>query len=297
MKRFAVIFPILSGTFWGSCGIFVRSLSGAELNNITILFLRAFVSTIFLLFLILLKDRSLLKINLRDLPLFLSFAINGITIMNFFYNLAMNTVSLSLAAVLLSTCPVFVMIIAAVLFGEKITPLKVSCMLATIAGCFMLSGVLDGKEMIVSGIGILFGIGAAVFNAIYITTVKALTNRNYNNLTILFYGFMFASVVLLFFCDFRAVGSFVKAEPLYGITLIISQSAVSTLLPNLLFTKGMQYMESGKVTVFSSGAEPVSAMLFGLFIYKEVPTVFGILGLITVITALTVLTLKGEKTE
>ena len=73
---------------------------------------------------IILTDKELFKIDLKDIPLFLVCALCIIGL-NLCYNESMNTVPLSLAAVLLSLAPIYVLVFAYVLFREKITANKI----------------------------------------------------------------------------------------------------------------------------------------------------------------------------
>ena len=142
MKRIYLILPILAGMMFGSSGIFVRTLTQNGIDPTTLLFLRFSIAIIPLLIAILATDKNLFKINLKDIPLFLvcSLCIIGL---NLCYNHSMNTVPLSLAAVLLSIAPIYVLIIAYFMFGENITSKKLICMILAISGCIMMTGVLE----------------------------------------------------------------------------------------------------------------------------------------------------------
>ena len=190
MKKIAMLFPLIAGSCWGAGGIFVRTLKTAGFGNISIMCSRSLVSFCLLLIVLLLYDRSLLRIHLRDLPFFLSAAINGYLLMNVCYNTSVGILTLTLASVLLCLCPIFVLLLGAVFFHEKITPVKVSCMLAAVVGCALISGVFDShSELVWSSVGILTGLGSAFFNAIYTINSKQLTERNYHALTINIYVF------------------------------------------------------------------------------------------------------------
>lgn len=143
MKKFAMLLPLIAGSCWGAGGIFVRTLKTAGFGNLSIMCSRSLVSFCILLIVLLLYDRSLLRIHLRDLPVFLSAAINGYLLMNICYNTSVGMLTLTLASVLLCLCPIFVLLLSAVFFHEKITPVKVSCMLAAVVGCALISGVFD----------------------------------------------------------------------------------------------------------------------------------------------------------
>ena len=127
MKKIYLILPILAGIMFGSSGIFVRTLTQNGIDQTTLLFLRFSIAVIPILIAILLTDKGLFKIDLSDLPLFLICAICIIGL-NLCYNESMTSVSLSLAAVLLSLAPIYVLIIAHFIFNEKITSKKLICM-------------------------------------------------------------------------------------------------------------------------------------------------------------------------
>ena len=127
MKKIYLILPILAGIMFGSSGIFVRTLTQNGIDSTTLLFLRFSIAIIPILLAILLTDRELLKIDLSDIPLFLACSICIIGL-NLCYNGSMNSIPLSLAAVLLSLAPIYVLIFAYILFREKITSKKLICM-------------------------------------------------------------------------------------------------------------------------------------------------------------------------
>lgn len=297
MKKIAILFPLIAGSCWGAGGIFVRTLKTAGFGNISIMCSRSLVSFCLLLIVLLLYDRSLLRIHLRDLPFFLSAAVNGYLLMNVCYNTSVGILTLTLASVLLCLCPIFVLLLGAVFFHEKITPVKVSCMLAAVIGCALISGVFDShSELVWSSVGILTGLGSAFFNAIYTINSKQLTERNYHALTINIYVFAITTLILTPFADWNAIGAFVSAAPLKGSAFYFAQALVTSILPNFFYAFSIKYIDSGNAAILSCGAEPTAAMLLGILLYTEIPALSGLLGLALTISALIVLT-KACKTE
>ena len=293
MKKAAVFMPLAAGACWGASGIFVRTLRAADFNNITIMFSRAIVGVVLLFVFLMIHDRSLLRIRLCDLPVFLSAAINGYLLMNTCYNLTVESLTLSLASVLLGLCPIFVLLLGAVFFREKITPLKVSCMLTALCGCMLISGVFDGTSDVAWSIaGIVTGLGSAFFNAIYTINSKQLTERKYDVLTINLYVFMLTAACLLPFADLSMIVDFVCSSSgggTFGILFFLAQALITSVAPNYLYTTSIRYIDSSKAAILSCGAEPVSALILGIFIYREFPTFFSILGMIFTISALVLL--------
>ena len=117
MKKIYLILPILAGIMFGSSGVFVRTLTQNGIDQTTLLFLRFSIAIIPIFMAIILTDKELFKIDLKDIPLFLVCALCIIGL-NLCYNESMNTVPLSLAAVLLSLAPIYVLVFAYVLFRE-----------------------------------------------------------------------------------------------------------------------------------------------------------------------------------
>ena len=283
--------PILAGIMFGSSGIFVRTLTQNGIDQTTLLFLRFSIAIIPILAAIFLTDRKLLKISLSDLPLFLVCAICIIGL-NLCYNESMNTVPLSLAAVLLSLAPIYVLIIAYFLFGEKITSKKLICMALAIFGCVLMTGVLETSLKNIPIFGILSGIGAGLFWAVYLMASKKSIEMGNHTYTILLYSIIFITIALIPFTDFGQISSFVSINPMLTILFLVLHSTFSFALPYILSTLSLSYMDSGTSSILLSGAEPFAALIFGLILYGEIPTVLMFLGFILTVTAMMLLTRK-----
>ena len=281
---------------FGSSGIFVRTLTQNGIDPTTLLFLRFSIAIIPLLIAILATDKNLFKINLKDIPLFLvcSLCIIGL---NLCYNHSMNTVPLSLAAVLLSIAPIYVLIIAYFMFGENITSKKLICMILAILGCIMMTGVLEIDLKNIPSLGILSGIGAGLFWAAYLMASKKSIENGKHTFTILFYSIIFISIALIPFSDFSEISNFISINPMLTVIFLILHSTFSFALPYILSTISLNYMDSGTSSIFLSGAEPFAALIFGLLIYSEVPTPLMFCGFILTIIAMMMLSKTDSKTS
>ncbi|AMD17040.1 membrane protein [Methanobrevibacter sp. YE315] len=295
MRKIYLILPILAGIMFGSSGVFVRTLTQNGIDSTTLLFLRFSIAIIPILIAILATDKSLFKIDLKDIPLFLVCAI-CIVGLNLCYNESMNTVPLSLAAVLLSTAPIFVLIFAYVLFKEKITSRKVICMMMAIAGCVLMTGVFESNILNIPPFGILLGFGAAIFWAIYLMASKKSIEDGKHTFTILFYSIILISIGLIPFSNFNQISSFISINPVLTIIFLILHSTFSFALPYILSTLSLNYIDSGVSSILLSGAEPFAALIFGLIFYREIPTILMFTGFILTIVAMMLLG-KNESTE
>ena len=183
MKKFACFFPVSAGILWGSVGIFIRSLSGYGMDTATIVGSRTMISVILMLIGIAVIDKSQLKIRLKDLWIFVLASWLGMLGVNLTYNEAVNYVHLSLAAVLLSLSPVYVLILARLFFKEKITIRKAGCAALAIFGCSLASGLLESLGgMKLSGYGIFLGVASGVFYAMYSMFTTRMTLQTQINL-------------------------------------------------------------------------------------------------------------------
>lgn len=288
MKKIYLILPILAGIMFGSSGIFVRTLTQNGIDPTTLLFLRFSIAIIPILLAIFLTDRELFKIDKSDIPLFIACAICIIGL-NLCYNESMNTIPLSLAAVLLSLAPIYVIIIAYIAFGEKITSKKVICMLLAIFGCVLMTGVLENSMMNISLFGIACGIGAGLFWAFYLIASKKSIKNGKHTFTILLYSIIIISIALIPFTDFGQINAFVSINPLLAIVFLIIHSTFSFALPYVFSTLSLNFIDSGTSSIFMSASEPFAALLFGLVIYGEIPTLVMLCGFILTLVSMTIL--------
>ena len=295
MKKTILLLPVLAGIMFGAAGVFVRNLTAYGMTNPTIIFLRTSIAALELLLLILFTNKALLRIRLSDFFLFLTNGFCSMIGLTLCYNIAVNHLTLSLAAILLSTAPVFVIFLAALVFKEKITKRKIFCMLLAIIGCLFASGLLESRGgLTISLLGILSGIASAVLYALYSIFSRLSSDKEYHTYTIIFYSVLLASIFLLPFSQFRLIGSFILAAPLSHLCLLLFNSLCLSVLPYVFITTALRHAEAGLVSIFASGSEPIAALIFGMIFYHEVPSFMAFCGMLVTITALVILC-RGTK--
>ena len=294
MKRIIYMLPILSGIMWGSGGIFVRVLTELGMDGFTVAESRLSVAVCVLAGMICLYDRGMFCIRLKDIWIFALGGFCGILGVMLAYNASIKEVTLSLAAVLLSMSPVFVLFFAAVLFGEKITGKKLGCMVLALAGCVLVSGVLEaGSGMKWSAAGIGFGILAAFFYAMYSLVSKESVRRGYHAFTMIFYCMLFSAASLLPMTDWRCIYTVTAGGGAKMALFMLVNALVTSVLPYVFYTLALNYMEAGKASILAAG-EPVAAMVFGLLFFAEKPTALAVTGLVLTTAALAAFS-KPEK--
>ena len=143
-KLLAPCCVLAAGCLWGIIGLFSNTLRGMGLDPVQITELRSMIAAAGLLIIILYKDRSLFRIHLRDLWMFLGTGIASIAFFNICYFLCITLSTLSIACTLLYTGPCFVMILSCLIFREKFTPKKAVALVLAVGGCTFITGLVSG---------------------------------------------------------------------------------------------------------------------------------------------------------
>lgn len=295
MKQLLYLMPIVSGAMWGSAGIFVRKLTELGMNSYTVVSVRVVLAVLILAVWLGIYDKDLLKIKLKDLWIFVAGGVVGMFGLNICYNFAISELSLSLAAVLLSLSPVFVLFMAAILFKEKITSKKVICMTIAIAGCVLASGVLEvASTMRWSIKGIIVGTIGAFFYGLYGIISKTAMERGYHAFTTTFYCLFMVMLVVIPLTNWKLVTNVVVANPVKMSVFLVIHSLCTSVLPYVLYTFSIRYIDAGMASILASG-EPVAAMIFGVIFFSEIPTVLSVVGIVLVIVALALLSMPDKK--
>ena len=227
---------------------------------------------------------------MKDLWIFLIHSCLATAGLNICYNISITHMSLSLAAVLLALAPVYVVILAAFLFKEKLTLIKVVCMVLAIFGSILVSGIFNSAGASdVSASWFMIGILSGVLYAVQIICVRLAGDRGYHSLTLTFYCMLFATLELLFLADFRAIGHYVKAAPLPHFSVLLGQTLLCAIIPYLCIAFAVMKAEAGISSILAAAGEPAAATVFGAVVFHEIPTVLILAGLVLTIAALAIL--------
>ena len=290
MKNRALAAVLAAGTFWGTMGFFARSLYAAGFGPLEVAQTRITTGLVFVGLYILLFNRSQFKVKLKDIWCFLGTGIVSLLLFSTCYFSALNYTSLAVAAILLYTAPFFVMILSLFLFKEKLNGKKILALLLAFTGCVLVSGV--GGDTAFSWKGILLGLGSGFFYALYSIFGRYAINRGYGAWTMTFYTFLFCSIGCAFLSDWQVIGSTLTNDS-SNILWVLGLGFVTAFLPYVLYSTGLEHMESSKASILAS-VEPVVSALFGVFVFHEPISALGILGIALVLGAIVVLNVKKK---
>ena len=285
------ILIIIAGLFWGSMGIFVRHLNDLGFSSIQVACLRLTTAGILFALILLIKDRKGFKIALRDIPLFLALGLVSILFFTCCYFTAIRLMTMSTAAILLYTSPIWVMVLAIIFLKEKFTIQKLIALILAFAGCVLVSG-FGGKVTVV---GILVGLGSGLGYGLY-SIFGTVALKKYSPYTVTCYTFLIAGLGSIFVSDpvdlISNISAVENKPALFGFVLLTA--VVTAVIPFLLYTLGLNMTTAGKAAVLAT-VEPAAATLFGFFVMKETVGPVAIAGILLVFAAIIVLSLRKKE--
>ena len=92
-------------------------------------------------------------------------------------------------------------------------------------------------------IGLIGGIGAAVFWAVYTIATKKSLENGMHTYTILFYSIILLSIALIPFTSFNQITAFVNADILSNTAFLILHSTFSFAMPYILLTVSLNRVD------------------------------------------------------
>ena len=257
----AMILTAASG--WGLIGLFSRPLAAAGLTSLQMTFVRSVVVFAGMGALLLVKDRSLFRVDARDLWIFLGTGLVSIVFFNVCYFTTIQMTTLAAASILLYTAPCFVMLMSAVFFKERVTAQKLAALALAFGGCALVSGIGSGG---ITPLGLLTGVGSGLGYATYSIFGKVALKK-YHTFTVIFYTFAVSTVCLAPFVHMETAAAVVAGSGKTAL-LALGLGLVSTFMPYVCYTGGLEHVEAGKASVLAF-AEPMVAALAGIVVFHE----------------------------
>ena len=283
-----ILSVLLSGILWGVISIFIRRLSAAGLSAMQICFVRLLIAAPIFVIAALALSPAHMRIRLRDIWIFVGTGVVSVVLFNFFYFYTIIHSEASVAVVLLYTSPIFVMLLSALLFKEKVGAEKILALALTFLGCILVSGVADGGATLTPVVA-LFGLLSGLFYAMY-TIFGTFGLKRYDPLTVTAYTFLFAFVASLPFSDVKGVFGVLCATPTLWIWCA-GISVLCTVLPYFFYTWGLNKLEPSRAAILVA-VEPMVASFLGILFYGEGHSFSKILGIVFVLGAIVLLNIK-----
>ncbi|MDM8534913.1 EamA family transporter [Clostridiaceae bacterium HSG29] len=281
------IYVLLAALLWGTTGS-AQALAPTDASPLAIGAFRMLIGGSILFIIAIIKNpmSEFKTLNYKKV-LKASFAI-GLFQPFFFLGIQITGIALG-TVVAIGSSPIFSGIIE-LLEGKKISKVWLVATTFSIVGCIML---FTGKsDLKVNFIGILFSLFAGLLYALYVKFSKVLLNsysRDIVNGTL----FLLSGIILspiLFFVDISWVTTY------SGSFVVIYLGIATTTIAYTLFSKGLKNIEVEKAVSLTL-AEPLTAALLGIFIFKEQLSFFSMIGLFLLFIGLVINSVFNKNTE
>lgn len=290
MKK-AYLQIIAAASLWGCIGLFIKLLTAAGLTSMQGVAVRSLVGLIFYGLFLFLTDRPALRVDLRDWYWFFGTGVCSMLFFNWCYFSAITLSSMSVAAVLLYTSPVFVTLMSAIFFHEAVTPVKVIALAATFAGCVLVTGLFPLGQVPISAGTILFGLGSGFGYALYSIFGKFILKK-YSPATVTFYTILFCAIFSLPISGLHAnLDALASWQALAG---ALGVGVLCCALAYHLYTAGLRDAEPGKAAILAT-VEPFVAAALGILLFHEEVTPSKLLGMAAILGAVLLLNLPEKK--
>lgn len=290
-KTKAYIYLILATAGWGT--LYVAGKYVLEVvPSFTLLFFRYIIGIGTLLIFFRKKER--VKIAREDYKTIVAIGIIGYFLGIAFQFLGTNHCSASLASIINSVNPVFIILCAAFMINERPTKNQmVSIVIALIGTIIIIGNVGEGNEMI----GILFSFGSVLTWSIASVLIRGICQK-YDTILITIYAMLIGLICDIPFViyDFMNAGLQVASITPTTIICIIYIGTVCTAGALTFWNKGLEILDSATCSLFYP-LQPLTSAILGVICLKEALNVNFIIGSILIIGGIIYAVLADKKNQ
>lgn len=270
---------ILSMIIWGTIGLFVREI---DLSSTEIAFFRAFLGSVFLIVISLIKkdkiDKEILKSNIVLLGV--SGVLLGVNWILLFQGMKYTTIANATLSYYFA--PVFIVIFSAIILKEKVGFKNIICLLAAILGLFLILQSSDSE--IVGNFnhakGISYGLGGAVLYAVIVMLNKNIEGLSGFQATLI--QLFIAAMVLIPMVFGKGTIDFSGMDIKTWIMILIL-GVVHTGIAYLLYFTSIKDVKSQSIAILSY-LDPIVAILTSFLFLGESMGIYQILGGILILS-------------
>ena len=274
-----------AGVLWGTSCLFVRKMSALGMTSSMQTAFKMILTGAFYWIFLLATDRKKLKIRLRDCWIFAGAGIFSMSVFTFlhYYTLIHGQASVTIA--LIYTSPVFVMLLSAMIFGERISREKFIAVILAVLGCALTAGIFSDEYRTPAVIA-LMSIFAGFAYSTYSIFAKVATGK-YAPVTMTAYTFLFAAICTIPFGHLPEAVHLMAKEP-FLIALCLGKSLLTSAIPFFLFTWGISKIEAGKAAVFAA-MDPLVSCIFGIIVFGEAANPSKLAGIFCILLSVIIL--------
>jgi DME family drug/metabolite transporter len=249
-KGIGLLLVVLATACWSTSGLFISLIvSGSGISPWGLAFWRDLGTfTCLLVGMLLLGSRERLRVKRRDLPWLAAMGAISIGMFHVMWNMAVLINGVSVATVIQANAPIFVTIMAWLLWREQVTQRKIIAIVLAFVGTVLIAR-LDGLGATqISLFGLSIALAAALAYGGFSLFGKKLVG-NYSSWTILLYAFGFGALILLPFQSRVLIPWPLSPQVLGWYAALILLSTISGFG---LYTTGLRYLQASVAAIAAS---------------------------------------------
>lgn len=289
---FGVIITIIGGIFWGfsgTCGQFLMGELGVAVLGLTKvrLLLGGLILTLLGLFFHPKETRKILS-SPKDLAALGVFGLFGVSFNQLSYLTAISYSDAGTATVLQYLGPALLVLVMCIKEKRLPKPIEILSLFLAMVGTFVLVTGGDIHTLKLSGLGLFWGILAAVALVFYNILPEGLLRR-YPTLVVTGIAMLFGGVVLTMTGRPSGVEALWSTSGLVGLAGLV---LVGTVLSYSLYLHGVRLIGPVKASLIVC-VEPVAAVLFSAVLLGQSFGIVDVCGMILILTAVVLLGRKA----
>ena len=280
LRGFLLLF--LAVFFWGGAAPLGKYLIVTRFNTLIIAQTRTSLAFILLLIFFLLKDRSVFRIELKDVWKLALLGVVGIAITNYTYYFTVKEASVATAILVQYTAPVWVVLFSVFVIKEDpLDRITIVSLLLALVGCYLAVTSGSMQSINLKGWTIITGPVSAFTFAYQVLGTKQLLKR-YSVWTILVYMFGFSALFWLCINSPWQIAEKHYSAGDWGVLWMFA--IVSILIPQIAFASGLKLLDASTVSIISI-LEPVIAIIAAFLVLGESLDIIQLFGGLMVLAA------------
>jgi len=284
-----IVLVILAVSLWGGSASLAKYLFLTSYDPLIVTQTRSSLSFLLLAAWFLLTDRSVFRVQLRDLYKFALIGIVGIATTNFTYYFTVKELTVATAILVQNAAPAVVMIYSVVVSKEEdFTGIKVISLLLALFGCFLAVSGGSISEVKLGGWALVTAPVSMLTYAFMLLASKRML-RTYAVWTTLVTALGFATIFWLFVNPPWVIAA--QGYQLKDWGIFLGFAVVSILLPYIFFAQGLRLLEATTAGIVTT-LEPVIAIIVAWVALGESMGSLQIAGTVAVVASVLLLQVR-----
>lgn len=249
---------VLATACWATSGIFINwVISGSGISAVGLAFLRDLSTFLLLVIGLGLFRPALLKVKRQDLPWLAAMGALSIGAFHALWNTNVMLNGASVATVIQCNAPIFVTLMAWMIWREPLTSRKIIAIGMALVGTVLIARLDKLSGMQITLLGLTVGLFSAITYGTFSLFGKKLSG-SYNSWTILIYTFGFGTLTLVPFQIGRSIPWPLDAPVIGNFTALI---LLPTILGFGLYTMGLSRLQASIASITATTEVPFASFL------------------------------------